>query len=122
MVTADAGTAHGVGTYGTVSVATLRDYVHRALRQAILMGRLLAKDRFNERMFAEQLGFSTPQVKEPLRQLEALRTHYNNGVDVTVGKKSVEMTGTIVGSGRFAVVAALTPAERNLLEVVTKCA
>ena len=71
MIIDDASASHGVKTLDTLSVSTLRDHVHRSLRQAILAGRLRTKDRVNERMLAEQLGVSTTPVKEALRQLEA---------------------------------------------------
>ncbi|WP_052958286.1 GntR family transcriptional regulator [Aquamicrobium sp. LC103] len=56
---------------GPLAVASLREHVHRALRQAILSGKFQAGSRINERRLAEQLGVSTTPVKEALRQLEA---------------------------------------------------
>jgi len=56
---------------GPLAVASLREHVHRALRQAILSGTFEAGSRMNERRLAEQLGVSTTPVKEALRQLEA---------------------------------------------------
>jgi len=64
-------TAHGLAALDPLAVTTLRDHVHRSLRQAILTGKLRAEDRVNERQLAEQLGVSTTPVKEALRQLEA---------------------------------------------------
>lgn len=56
---------------GPLAIASLREHVHRALRQAILSGRFESGSRLNERRVAEQLGVSTTPVKEALRQLEA---------------------------------------------------
>jgi DNA-binding GntR family transcriptional regulator len=50
---------------------SLRDHVHRALRQAIITGAFHPGERVNERQLAERLGVSTTPVKEALRQLEA---------------------------------------------------
>lgn len=60
-----------VPALGPLAVASLREHVHRALRQAILSGKFEAGSRMNERRLAEQLGVSTTPVKEALRQLEA---------------------------------------------------
>lgn len=60
-----------VAPLGPLAVASLREHVHRALRQAILSGKFEAGSRMNERRLAEQLGVSTTPVKEALRQLEA---------------------------------------------------
>jgi DNA-binding GntR family transcriptional regulator len=60
-----------VAPLGPLAVASLREHVHRALRQAILSGKFESGSRMNERRLAEQLGVSTTPVKEALRQLEA---------------------------------------------------
>lgn len=49
---------------------TVRDHVHRAMRNAILAGRFSAGQKVNERSLAEQFGVSTTPIKEALRQLE----------------------------------------------------
>ncbi|MDH2328145.1 GntR family transcriptional regulator [Cereibacter sp. SYSU M97828] len=54
-----------------IATASLREHVHRALRQAILSGSYDPGTRLNERSLAQQLGVSTTPVKEALRQLEA---------------------------------------------------
>ncbi|WP_136684222.1 GntR family transcriptional regulator [Falsirhodobacter xinxiangensis] len=54
-----------------IATASLREHVHRALRQAILSGQYAPGTRLNERSLAQQLGVSTTPVKEALRQLEA---------------------------------------------------
>jgi DNA-binding GntR family transcriptional regulator len=60
-----------VAPLGPLAVASLREHVHRALRQAILSGKFEPGARMNERKLAEQLGVSTTPVKEAMRQLEA---------------------------------------------------
>jgi len=60
-----------VAPLGPLAVVSLREHVHRALRQAILSGKFASGSRVNERRLAEQLGVSTTPVKEALRQLEA---------------------------------------------------
>lgn len=57
-----------------------------------------------------------------IAEFETLRTRYNNGANVTVVKEALGMTGTPVGAVRLPGVAALTPAERAVLEQVVKCA
>lgn len=54
-----------------LAVASLREHVYRALRQAILAGQFATGARINERLVAEQLGVSTTPVKEALRLIEA---------------------------------------------------
>lgn len=49
---------------------TVRDHVHRMVRNAILGGRFATGEKINERGLAEQFGVSTTPVKEALRQLE----------------------------------------------------
>ncbi|SFA73499.1 DNA-binding transcriptional regulator, GntR family [Rhizobium sp. NFR07] len=49
---------------------TVRDHVHRTMRNAILAGRFAAGEKVNERNLAEQFGVSTTPIKEALRQLE----------------------------------------------------
>lgn len=65
------GAKSAVSPLGPLAVASLREHVHRALRQAILSGKFESGSRMNERRLAEQLGVSTTPVKEALRQLEA---------------------------------------------------
>lgn len=74
---------HGLKALDAISVMTLRDHVHRTLRQAILSGKLRTEDRVNERMIADQLGVSTTPVKEALRQLES------DGLVVTIPRRGV---------------------------------
>jgi len=49
---------------------TVRDHVHRAIRNAIISGRFATGEKINERGLAEQFGVSTTPIKEALRQLE----------------------------------------------------
>lgn len=64
----DTDTSSGLDRIETVS---LRETVHRALRQAILSGRFKPGAKLNERGLADQLGVSTTPVKEALRQVES---------------------------------------------------
>jgi DNA-binding GntR family transcriptional regulator len=49
---------------------TVRDYVHRVMRSAIISGRFQTGQKINERNLADQFGVSTTPIKEALRQLE----------------------------------------------------
>ncbi|MEI4472803.1 GntR family transcriptional regulator [Frigidibacter sp. MR17.24] len=75
----------GAPSLDRLTVMSLRDQVHQALRAAILKGRFRTLQRLNERQLAEMLGVSTTPVKEALRQLEAdglVEVHARRGVTV----------------------------------------
>ena len=65
----------------------LRDVVFRALRQAILKGKLLPGERLMEMQLAKKLGVSRTPIREAMRMLEL------EGLVKMVPRKGAEVAG-----------------------------